>query len=125
MQRILIIFLISLLFSCTVNQPNIIRNDAGLTIITEKGVVKLRVWTDNIIQVIHALDDTQARESLMVLKDSKQPIDWEFEQADELVSIITKEITLSYNTTTGNISFSSAAFISRWVTISQWHTISP
>ena len=95
MQRLLIIFSISLLFSCTVKQPEIIRDDDGLTVITEKDVVKLMVWTDKIIQVIHAPnDDFQTRESLMVLKDSKQPTDWEFDQTGELVSIITKEITL-------------------------------
>ncbi len=106
MQRILIIFSIALLFNCAGKQPEIIRNDDGLTVITDKGVVKLKVWADNVIQVIHADNkDFQQRESLMALKDAQQQSEWDFQEKGEIITLTTNAVTLKYNIKTGNISF--------------------
>ncbi len=87
-------------------QPEITRNGNELVIKTKAGVVKLIVWSDAVIQVIHASDvKYPARESLMVLKNSKQDTYWSFEQTDRTVSLTTRDITLKYDISTTNISF--------------------
>jgi hypothetical protein len=106
MQGIFILIFASLLFSCDVKQPEIIRNENTLMIKTKTGVVKLRVWSDAIIQVIHAPDmNYPTRERLLVLKNPKQNTDWNFGQKDKFVSLTTNKITLKYDISTGSISF--------------------
>ncbi len=106
MNRILSIFLISLLVSCSINQPDIIQDKNEVSVKTKKGIVKFKVWSDKIIQVIHAPNENfQTRESLMVMKDSKPPTSWEYNKDGEIITLTTSEISLKYNIKTGNTAF--------------------
>lgn len=106
MQRIFILIFISFLTGCKINQPEITRDMNELTIKTKTGLVKLKVWSDAVIQVIHARDTkSPVRESLMVLKNPKQNTDWNFDQTDKQILLTTNKITLKYDIKTGKISF--------------------
>lgn len=68
--------------------------------------VKLKVWTDNIVQVISsATDGFSTKESLVVTEKPIAPTDWRVNETEKTISITTKAIEVQIDKKSAKVTF--------------------
>ena len=73
---------------------------------TDPGRIKIQVCTKNIIRVVAVPEKLfTSRSSLMVSKESRQPVQWSCEEKDENIIITTSELKVKINKKKGTTAF--------------------
>lgn len=68
--------------------------------------VKLKVWTDNIVQVISsATDEFSTKESLVVTEKFNAPTDWKVNETTKVISLTTKAIEVQIDKQSAKVTF--------------------
>jgi alpha-D-xyloside xylohydrolase len=68
--------------------------------------VKLKVWTDNVVQVISsATDGFSTKESLAVTEKPIAPTDWKVTETDKVISLTTKAIEVQIEKQSAKVTF--------------------
>lgn len=68
--------------------------------------IKLRVWTDNIVQVIStATNDFSNKESLMVTEKPKNTADWTVNETEKIITLYTKAIEVRIEKQSANVAY--------------------
>jgi len=68
--------------------------------------IKLKVWTDNIVQVITSpTDNFSTKESLVVTEKLSMPTDWKVNETEKMISLTTKSIEVQIEKQTAKVSF--------------------
>ena len=68
--------------------------------------LKLKVWSDNVVQVITSpTDDFSTKESLVVTEKLSVPTDWKVNETEKMISLTTKSIEVRIEKQSAKVSF--------------------
>lgn len=85
------------------------RFEKYLLLKTSKGKIRLQPIAQNIIRISYTLDEYfSARESLMIVPQKQEYIDWDIKQEEGSIKLLTREIQLSVDMDTGAFTYFNA-----------------